>query len=60
MTMIQLLTLLLAQSIALNLGCLSGIIAGLAGSSTGQAILIGGGTVGGAMTLFLTAVGVYG
>ncbi|MFF4918931.1 hypothetical protein [Streptomyces tendae] len=55
----QVLTLILAISIAFNLGCASGIIAIYAGAGTAQAILIGGGTVGGAMTLFLAGVGVY-
>ncbi|MFE9775544.1 hypothetical protein ACFYOV_28490 [Streptomyces sp. NPDC005931] len=59
MTKLQVLTLLLATSAALNLGCASGIIAVYAGAGTAQAILIGGGAVGGAMTLFLAGVGVY-
>ncbi|MGP3954130.1 hypothetical protein [Streptomyces sp. 7N604] len=59
MTMVQVLTLLLAVSVALNLGCASGIIAIYAGSSIAQGVLVGGSTVGGAMTLFLAGVGVY-
>jgi hypothetical protein len=59
MTSAQVLTLLLAMSVALNLGCASGIIAIHAGASLAQSVLIGGSTVGGAMTLFLAGVGVY-
>ncbi|AZP14781.1 hypothetical protein EJC51_00520 [Streptomyces aquilus] len=59
MTKLQVLTLLLALSAALNLGCASGIIAIYSGAGTASAILVGGGTVGGAMTLFLAGVGVY-
>lgn len=59
MTPVQVLALLLALSVALNLGCASGIIAIYAGVSVAQAVLLGGGTVGGVMTLFLAGVGVY-
>lgn len=59
MTRLQFTTLLLAVSAAVNLGCVSGILAIYAGSGTAQAVLTGGSTVGGAMMLFLAGVAVY-
>lgn len=51
--------LLLATSVALNLGCASGIIAAYAGASIAQATLVGGSTVGGALMLYFAGTAAY-
>jgi hypothetical protein len=56
---IQILILLLALSIALNVAFTAGITARQAGGSTAQAILTGAGAAGTVMAIFFTAVSAY-
>lgn len=56
---LQIVALLLATSIALNVAFATGIVARRAGASTAQAILTGGGAASTLMALFLTAVSSY-
>jgi hypothetical protein len=56
---LQLMALLLATSVALNLGCASGIIASYAGFTLAQAILAGCSTVGGVMMLYFAGATAY-
>jgi hypothetical protein len=56
---LQLMALLLAASVAVNLGCASAIIAAYAGASIAQATLVGGSTVGGALMLYFAGTAAY-
>jgi hypothetical protein len=56
---IQILTLLLALSTALNIGFSAGVIAGVAGANRAQAILVGAGASGSVLTIFFAALSVY-
>jgi hypothetical protein len=56
---VQILTLLLALSGALNTAFATGLTARLAGASTGQAVLTGAGGAGTVMAIFLAAVSAY-
>jgi hypothetical protein len=56
---LQILTLLLAASAALNIAFAVGIIARRAGASSAQAILTAGGAASTALAIFFTAVSAY-
>ena len=56
---VQVLTLLLALSGALNLGFAAGLTARLTGVRPAQAILTGAGAVGTVMAIFFAAVSAY-
>ena len=56
---VQILTLLLAASGALNIAFAVGLIARLAGARPAQAILTAAGAAGTVLALFLTAVSAY-
>jgi len=56
---LQVLTLLLAASAALNIAFTTGIIARNAGASTSQAILTAAGAASTVMAIFFTAVSAY-
>jgi hypothetical protein len=56
---VQVLTLLLALSGALNVAFAAGITARLAGASRAQAILTAAGAVGTVMAIFFAAVSAY-
>ncbi len=55
----QVLTLLLAMSGALNVAFAAGITASRAGASIAQAVLTGVGTAGTVMAIFFTALAAY-
>ena len=59
MHVMQVLALLLAASIAVNVAFATGVIARRAGASTAQATLTAAGAAGTVMALFLTAVIAY-
>lgn len=59
MSRLQLMALLLAASVALNLGCAAAIIAAYAGGSIAQATLVGGSTVGGALMLYFAGAAAH-
>lgn len=56
---LQILTLLLAASAALNIALTTGIITRHAGASIAQAILTAAGAAGTVMAIFFTAVSAY-
>ena len=56
---VQLLTLLLALSGAVNAGFTAGLTARLAGAGPAQAILTGAGAAGTVLAIFFTAVSAY-
>jgi hypothetical protein len=56
---LQILTLLLATSGAINIACAAGIIVRHAGASTAQAILAAGGAASTALAIFFAAVSAY-
>ncbi len=56
---VQILTLLLALSGALNVAFTAGLMARLAGAGAAQAILAAAGTVGTVMAIFFAAVSAY-
>lgn len=55
----QVLTLLLALSVALHIGCAAALTARRAGTHPATAVLIGTSAVGTACALYLTAVDAY-
>lgn len=55
----EILTLLLALSVALNLALSFGILARVAGKPTPAAALVGAGAAATALTIFFTAVSAY-
>ncbi|MER6738942.1 hypothetical protein [Streptomyces puniciscabiei] len=59
MSTLQVLTLLLALSMALHIGCAAAFTAWRAGTHPGTAVLIGGSATGTACALYLTAVSAY-
>ncbi|MCX4853747.1 hypothetical protein [Streptomyces canus] len=59
MSTLQVLTLLLALSVALHIGCAAAFTAWRAGTHLGTALLIGGSATGTACALYLTAVSAY-
>lgn len=59
MITVQLLALLLALSVALNVGVAACLLAYRAGTALPGALLVGGGALGGVMALFLSAVSAY-
>jgi hypothetical protein len=59
MTTIQILCLLLALSVALNLALSAGILARAAGKSIPAATLVGASTAATALTIFLAGVSAY-
>ena len=59
MNALQVMTLLLAASAALNIAFIAGIIARHAGTSTAQAILTAASAAGTVLALFLAAVSAY-
>ncbi|GAA2785428.1 hypothetical protein GCM10010521_74530 [Streptomyces rameus] len=59
MSTLQVLTLFLALSMALHVGCGAAFTAWRAGTHPGTALLIGGSATGAACSLFLAAVSAY-
>ncbi|GGS98970.1 hypothetical protein GCM10010156_66380 [Planobispora rosea] len=59
MTSIDVLTLVLAVSVAVNIGCAAGFITLRTGSGWARAVLAAGGAVGAALVIFFAAVGAY-
>jgi hypothetical protein len=59
MRVVQVLVLLLALSVAVNVALAAGITARLAGTSYPKAILTGAGALGSVMGIFFTAVAAY-
>lgn len=59
MITVQLLALLLAFSLALNVGVVAGLLAHRGGTSVPNTLLVGGSAVGGAIALFLSGVSAY-
>lgn len=59
MSVLHVLGLLLALSVAVHIGCASAFIAWWGGARPASAVLVGAGTVGTTCALYLTAVGVY-
>jgi hypothetical protein len=58
-TQVQILTVLLAFSIAVNIGCAAGFITLRTGVGWASAILVAGGSTGTALVIFFTAVAAY-
>jgi hypothetical protein len=56
---VQILSLLLAMSLAINIGFIAGFTALRSGLKLAQAVLLAGGATGGAIALFLTGVSAY-
>ena len=59
MSGLQIVTLLLAVSGALNVGFVAAVAVVSAGAPLGRALLAGGGAMGGALTLFFAGVMTY-
>ncbi|WP_328743780.1 hypothetical protein OHT57_00380 [Streptomyces sp. NBC_00285] len=59
MSTLQVLTLLLALSVAVHIGCAAAFTAWRAGTHPGTALLIGGSAIGTACALYLAAVSAY-
>ena len=59
MTMINLLVLLLALSMSINIGFTAGAIARLAGQSLPRSVLVGAGAAATFLTIFFTALPSY-
>lgn len=59
MTMLQLISLLLALSVSVHVGCISAFVAWRGGMRPATAFLIGGGSCGTACGLYLAAVSAY-
>ncbi|MEU3163782.1 hypothetical protein [Streptosporangium sp. NPDC006930] len=59
MTQVQVLVLLLACSIAINIGCAAGLITVRIGSGWARALLVGGGATGTALIIFFAGVAAY-
>ncbi|GAA0404155.1 hypothetical protein Acor_24390 [Acrocarpospora corrugata] len=59
MTLTEILLLLLALSVALNIAIIAGLIARTTGLSTAQAILTGAGAAATSLALYFAAVAAY-
>jgi hypothetical protein len=59
MTPLEVLTLLLAFSIAVNIGCAAAFITLRTGAGWARAVLAGGGATGTVLIIFFTAVAAY-
>lgn len=59
MSVVQILALLLAVSVAVHIGTIGAVIARRAGHTPAGALLVGASATGTACVLYLTAVGVY-
>lgn len=59
MSVLQLLALLLALSVAVHIGCVGAFIAWRGGASLPWALMVGASAAGTACALYLTAVGAY-
>ncbi|MFJ5657502.1 hypothetical protein ACIQD5_29790 [Streptomyces microflavus] len=59
MNPVQILSLLLAISVALNIGCAAGLIATQSGVSRAGSVLAGGSAAASALALYLTGVSAY-
>jgi hypothetical protein len=59
MSTVQILTLLLALSCTVNLGCAAGFLAARSGLGPARAVLVAGSATGGSLALFFAAVAAY-
>lgn len=59
MTVLQLISLLLALSVSIHVGCIAAFAAWRSGTRPATAFLIGGGSCGTACGLYLAAVSAY-